>query len=636
MAGQITSKVSRAEFDELGNAVSANSTAIRQTADRLEVVAEAVGQGQEQVLLEMGGGTVQLTDGSIRPGSTIYLPDIGAAAGTELIWEVYITLSASKNIRPTAMYYNSNLDIQQFYGEFSLFEAGVEGRISYKTTVPVGMTNLNVYFNDEGTNTSGVTAAISYRDGVLKTQKGYVTRSELDITANAIRAEVSAKADGDGSGNAMSIKTAGVEIDANGVLLSAESDDGKGFLRVTDEGVSASSLSAPDVAARYDGPDVVYVNPNATNAQVATGEYVRSLREAISRVNGKCLDKQVEIRLANGTTTYGDVELRGVHGGGGLTLVGSNTSGCVLNGRLTITNCYTLIRMDGISVVTADGNAVTVNGSPDVFFWGDVIESGTGKGMAVGMGGGVYALGCVLSGAQEAASVQMGGRAVFNNTTGSGKLKCDSAVMMASGTVPSGGAQWVNSFEPNNKSSLTTDSTGGTASAVSTTTAEYGMTGSDSYAGGWNYFADNAPKQGYVTGGGRVMGCIWFDNTTIRSALSGKSIKQATLRLHQLGNYGRGVGVSVQLWGTSKAYSASLSGAPALTKSYGTVGSTEPGRDCELTVTDAVKDLANGTISGLVLYSDDTAVYKDRDYSRNYTSYSIEESRKPKLTVVYG
>jgi hypothetical protein len=208
--------------------------------------------------------------------------------------------------------------------------------------------------------------------------------------------------------------------------------------------------------------------------------------------------------------------------------------------------------------------------------------------------------------------------------------------MLVKSPVPSGGAEWIDTFEPNNKSSLIANGTSSGSSAVTTSTAEYKMTGSASYAGGWSYFDDDDPRQGYVSGGGRIRGCIWFDSA-LKSALSGKTIRQATLRLHQLGSYGRGVSVGVQLYGTTKAYSTKLSGEPALTKNYGTIGTAEPGQSIELTIpTSVISDLVSGTISGLMLYSEDTGVYKDRTYSKNYARFSTKDGEQPMLTVVYS
>ena len=104
---------------------------------------------------------------------------------------------------------------------------------------------------------------------------------------------------------------------------------------------------------------------------------------------------------------------------------------------------------------------------------------------------------------------------------------------------------------------------------------------------------------------------------------------------------GRGVAVSVQLYGTNMAYSG-RSGAPGLTTSYGTIGTTEPGEVSEITIPTAViSDITAGRIQALVLKSDDTELYKDRFYSKNYARFAGSTTAGsnagicPRLTVVY-
>jgi hypothetical protein len=468
----------------------------------------------------------------------------------------------------------------------------------------------------------------------------YVSRSEFEMTSEEIRMEVSQKANVGDPAKAVN-NEAGVVINANGVYVSGgeislTTSDGSEYVNITGEGVSASSMSAPNVMPRYAGPATITVNPSATDAQVKAGTHVKSLQSAAALVNGRYLDDDVTIVYAAGAVTYGDVTFEGIFGRGNLTIDGYSGSAPVLNGHVTVRNCGVGIIMNYMAILAASGTALTVTRTQTVELMQCTVRSASGMGMSVTVGGDVYASSCVVSGTSIAAFIMPGGKGTFTNTTGSGKLRCQYGIMIASGTVPSGGAEWVNTFRPTNADSLVADGTNGSGTAASTSTAEYLMADSDSYAGGWSYFADEDPRQGYVKGGGRIRGCIWFGNGTIRSALSGRTIRQAMLRLHQMGGYGRGAAVSVQLYGTSMNYSG-RSGAPALTKSYGTIGTAEPGQDIEMTIpTAAVSDLVSGAINGFMLYSEDTGVYKDRDYSKNYARFSGASGTEPRLTVVYS
>lgn len=628
---------------DMNDKVEENSAAIIQTAKKLETVVESIEQSGDQIMAEIADGEKTIS-GPYASVASVTLADAGIEAGDQLTWSVYVTPSVQKNVGLN-VYYGPGHD---YYSETVLIAANTEQLLEYTTEVPEGATTIGLYFHDQSSGTTSTSAKIAYRDCVLKIKSGadYVTRTEFEQTSEQFLLAVNAKLDADDpakgvvAGTAVKITEEEFRVTSPNTTIAVPSEDGEKIIAQFDEnGLTTDFINCPNVAPRYDGPDVIYVNPSASDEQVETGEYVRSLQEAISRINNRHLGKNVEIRLGSNVTTYGDIELKGVYGGDGLTILGSNASSCILNGRLSIKNCYTLIRVDGMSIITANGNAVTVQGSPDVFFWNDVMKTESGAGLMVSIGGGVYVNSCTLSGPLLAGSVQLGGKGAFANCIGSGKLKCDGGIMLANGTVPAGGAEWLNTFVPNNTSSLVPTSADGLPVAPAIVTATYLLTNSDCYAGGWSFFSDNDLRQGYISGR-RIYGCMWFDNTSIRSTLSGKTIKQATLRLYMQGGYGRGVPVSVQLYGTSKAYSTSLSDSPALTKSYGTIGSTNPSSANELTIpASAVADLASGTINGLVLYSDDAAYHKTYQYSKNFARFDGEstgtDETKPRLTVVY-
>jgi hypothetical protein len=102
---------------------------------------------------------------------------------------------------------------------------------------------------------------------------------------------------------------------------------------------------------------------------------------------------------------------------------------------------------------------------------------------------------------------------------------------------------------------------------------------------------------------------------------------------------GRGAAVSIQLYGTNKEY-AGRTGAPELTKSYGTIGTATPGEINEIAIpVQAAADMASGATKALVLYSDDTGPYKDRGYSANYARFAgtttADGTTCPRLTVTY-
>ena len=239
-----------------------------------------------------------------------------------------------------------------------------------------------------------------------------------------------------------------------------------------------------------------------------------------------------------------------------------------------------------------------------------------------------------------------GGRVHFFNNIGTGNLLCDAGIMTIAGKVPAGGVSYLNTFEPNNIDAVTPTGADGAPVAPVITTAEYPMMYADSYAAGnvdsWAY-PESKPSddlyQGYTGQAGRICGCIWFDNAAIRAALTGKTVNQASIRLTAHKYVGRGAAVTVHLRGTATEYEG-RSGHPALTTDYGAIGTAEPGTTVTLTIPNqAVTDLVNGTISGLMLYSEDVRDMEGRNYSQNYMRFdggtSGTAETRPMMTVVY-
>ena len=77
--------------------------------------------------------------------------------------------------------------------------------------------------------------------------------------------------------------------------------DGENQLHVGEDGVSAQSVTAPNVAAAYDGPAEITVNPNYADEWIEyqDGKAVRSLQQALDKINGKRLMYNVSITMDN-------------------------------------------------------------------------------------------------------------------------------------------------------------------------------------------------------------------------------------------------------------------------------------------------------------------------------------------------
>ena len=166
-------------------------------------------------------------------------------------------------------------------------------------------------------------------------------------------------------------------------------------------------------------------------------------------------------------------------------------------------------------------------------------------------------------------------------------------------------------------------------------TLSVGVNAAVSYQANGGVWNSDSVIQGWWKGGGRIKGCMWFDNAAIRNALSGKAVLTASLRLH-MNSSGRGTQVTVELAGTSANYGG---GNPAVTREYGAIATMSPKDTANITLpVQAINDLVSGTINGLMLYSSDTGPHKEREYSKNYAAFAGADSGdalKPVLTITY-
>lgn len=440
-----------------------------------------------------------------------------------------------------------------------------------------------------------------------------------------------------------------IVIDEKGLELSGgevdiRSNDGDEYVNITSSGgVQASSLYAPNVAPRYDGPYSLTVSTSSTSAQIAAGTHFRSLADAFNAINDRQLTADVYITMQSDSA--GDAQMRGVVGGCVITINGNNYT---LNGSLQLLGIDMLVIVNDLKAErTGLNGAIIVYGCSRVQL-NRCTANGNGAPYAL-------ALGRISTVTTSAVSVYNATDALiklsandkiisYNLIGGNCPYWCDVNLSTAGflGTRPDGAFRTSGrSFLfPDNPDSLTVNRGYSEPIASPYITVSYALANSDTYgAGSWTWGQHNDIVQGYTTGAGRLYGCMWFDNTSIRSALSGKNIQAADLRLAMYNGIGRCTTVSVELWGTSTNYN-NRSNAPALTKNYGSIGLTTPGAIDRLALpTSVITDLVAGTINGLVLYSNDTAAYKTYVYSMNYAKFYGETSgnanNKPLLTVTY-
>ena len=419
------------------------------------------------------------------------------------------------------------------------------------------------------------------------------------------------------------------------------------MLRIDKEGVYTPQLESPNVAQRYDGPGTLYVNPNATSAQIAAGNYFRALKDVLSVLSYKALTYAVTVNIAAGHEESGTLTLRGVYGGQTITINGNSSNHMRLYGRLNIWYCAGPVLVRNVDVI-APGVGIEVSGSPTFSdIYGCVL---TGPGISVSGAHGIHSNNGAMTyvGAVEiydfyrSMYAMNGGVVAASECKGNCNVAAQRSTIYMTGGMPCASTTWGASVWGGQAitGGVTVDQgSKPSAPAVTTKTVSYKANNSDVYAGGgWNNYSAEDIYQGYTTALGEHRGCFWFDNATIRSALNGKTIKQATLTLYQMGGVGRNQPVQVNLEGITATSGAGSS--PVGKPEYGVIGTTlGVNQATTFTLPTAViTDLVKGTINGLMLRTGETSVMKNDDNSYHYARFAgkATAANAPVLTVVYA
>ena len=416
--------------------------------------------------------------------------------------------------------------------------------------------------------------------------------------------------------------------------------DGENQLHVGEDGVSAQSVTAPNVAAAYDGPAEITVNPNYADAWIEyqEGKAVRSLQQALDKINGKRLMYNVSITMDN-TSHYERVDIHGVTGSGVLEVLGN---GATFYGGIAVQYCTAKVTImgTGMTVYAGTGKAVEVTGCSFVRIDGANVSGSGTDGVYYTEGSKGLLWNCDFAGFTNAVHASLTAHVIVNACTGSGALKASfGGIVAANGTMPTGGTTEVGNGKVWSTGSTATG--GSTSSSSSTLTAasyDAVTTATCRNSGSWT---SGQLRQNFATGLGVCKGCVWFDNSAIRSALSGKTVRSATLRLHRVSGSGRSSAVQVTargltLTGASGTVPNSTSAAVygGLSAMLGTIGNGET--VAMALPVNIVNALVSGSINGIALYAGETAQTGNRGFSANYCRFDgVGDQFAPVLTINY-
>ena len=395
------------------------------------------------------------------------------------------------------------------------------------------------------------------------------------------------------------------------------------------------------------GPATLYVYP-ALSGMAANA--CRSLREALSRINGKALryDVTVTFFTSQAETLYEmeGVEISGVTGPHTLRIEGMDHNK-TLSTFLTVSSCTARIELSYLNIRDCRGlvggtskNSYLINARNNAF---------------LSLTGCALDLNNVTSNALQATASYVDLRYCeilsayiglgLENATGNlyyckgqctFSVFCMSGIAFCTGTVPSGGR----TSSCNGQifdAGVTTDA--GTSVAPQTpddTTLQY-ATLTKSYRGGWRTDTVDVvqgaySEAGYSAGLSWNYGCMWFGN--LRGVLSGKTVKSATLTLYRKTGSGSGAARTLYLCAITNT---TASGAPAVAANYGAIGAIGRAEQMTFAIPPAVAEgLANGTFGGLCLY-ESPYNFGASNWSANYMRIAgTDSSDKPCLRVIYG
>ena len=396
-----------------------------------------------------------------------------------------------------------------------------------------------------------------------------------------------------------------------------------GDLHIDEGGVSGDTgtfrhFNCPEIVKRVAGRNITITTPSGLQAE-------------LDRINGGMLDGSEIITLD--CDQYGDVTLRGIYGNDtALEIVG----GHAINGSVTVVDCHAQkINFDGVTINSTAKDAVAIYDSAWVRIGGCTINTSSEyHGIVIYGGSIVMAYNCGIYNAGVALNIDWGGRLDFLDLKGTAAtyLWAKGCVVTGNGSRPSG--NYVGQNVISNWSDMATiaiDTGSGATPPAAVTTASYTANATGTYYPSGHWISDNTIRQGHEGTGSSARkdyGCMWFG----ASALSGKTVKSATLTIKRISGKGRSGSVTLKLWTTTLT---GKSGKPTDSLvSLGEIGTIANGETATFNVpVSAISVIASG--GGLVLYTEETSNKTGKTYSENYAHFEGVGGAAPVLAVTY-
>ena len=415
--------------------------------------------------------------------------------------------------------------------------------------------------------------------------------------------------------NHTEISTPYLDIDVSGT---------DGDMHIDENGISAGTatfetLNCPDVTRYYTGP---------VSITLAAGADVSTLSKALSN---RILTGDVTIGITGEVS--GALELRGIGGYGRITI---NGGGNTLNGYINLYCNSVPIEINSVKVSrSTQRQCINVNNCTEVKTYACVFNANASSGNAQGFRStysGLFIQNCEFYNIPDSAmAFSYGTDALVLGCKGAATY-CfwyDGATLRVAGSRPSGICAGGNpSFLlPADPSTIAVDTGSAAPVEPAVTTTSYTASTTGTYYPSGHWMSSNQMIQGRYDST-RYYGCMWFG----ASALSGKTIKSATLTIKRIAGAGKSSAVNVTLY-TSPV--TGKSGKPTTgAVSLGTLGKAANGESVIVTLpTSAIGVIAAG--GALMLDPGDTVNASGKRYSSNYARFEGTDASAPVLTVTY-
>lgn len=416
------------------------------------------------------------------------------------------------------------------------------------------------------------------------------------------------------------ISTPYLDIDVSGT---------DGDMHIDENGISGGTgtfktLNCPGIVKYYTG---------AASITLGAGSDVSVISNALCN---RMMTYDVTITLAGDVN--GALILKGLCGSGNVTVNGANHT---LNGYMLLSNngCRINVNALKISKTAANRQCVNADRCVEAKFYSCIFNANNAPSNAQGIltsYSNVFLQDCEFYNITDSAmSFSYGTDALVIACKGAAKY-CfwyDGATLRVAGSRPSGLCAGGNpSFLlPADPSTITVNTGSAAPTETPVTTESYTANVTGTYYPSGHWINDNTIRQGHEGTGSNARkdyGCMWFN----ASALTGKTIKSATLTIKRISGKGRSSSVTLKLWTTTLT---GKSGKPTDSLvNLGEIGKIANGETATFNVpTSAIGVIASG--GGLVLYTEETTNKTGKTYSENYAHFEGVGGSAPVLTVTY-